>query len=107
MDTSTDRQTGQTDRTDRQDRLKDTNGQKKMDISRDRQTDRQACWQTDRQTDRQLHLHGPSATSSRDCCSCLRVMRGLLEKGSRTESRLVTDPYFVDRSVPVLDISPS
>ena len=50
MDTSTDRQTGQTDRTDRQDRLKDTKGQKKMDISRDRQTDRQACWQTDRQT---------------------------------------------------------
>ena len=69
----------------------------------DRQTDRHAG----KQTDRQLHLHGPSATSSRDCCSCLRVMRGLLEKGSRTESRLVTDPYFVDRSVPVLDISPS
>ena len=73
-----------------------------MDTSRDRQTG-----QTDRQTDRLLHLHGPSATSSRDCCSCFRVMRGLLEKGSRTESRLVTDPYFVDRSVPVLDISPS
>ena len=104
MDTSTDRQT---DRTDRQAGIE---GHRKRWTPA--QTDRQTG-QTDRQrgqtdrTDRLLHLHGPSATSSRDCCSCFRVIRGLLEKGSRTESRLVTDPYFVDRSVPVLDISPS
>ena len=53
------------------------------------------------------HLQGPSATSSRDCCSCLRVMRGVLLKGSCMESRLAIEPYLVDRRVPVLDISPS
>ena len=41
--------------------------------------------------------------------SCFRDNLGLLEKGSvlRSESRLAIEPYFVDRKVPVLDISPS
>jgi len=39
---------------------------------------------------------------------CFLDVLGLLEKGSDfIESRLAMEPYFVERNVPVLDISPS